>query len=68
MNQVRKYLPIQLAQRDVATPLAERALSIAQAEGLDGGADVKRVVKMLQEHRNNLRAVLQEIEAGALLA
>lgn len=63
-----RCLPIQLAQRDVATPLAERAIDIARREGLDGGADVKRVVKMLQEHRNNLRAVLQEIEAGALLA
>ena len=63
-----RCLRIQLAQRDVAKPMAERALMIAQAEGLDGGADSKRIVKMLQEHRDNLRAVLQEIESGALLA
>lgn len=63
-----RCMNVQLAQRDVTKPMAERALMIAQREGLDGGCDVKRIVKMLQEHRNNLRAVLQEIEAGALLA
>lgn len=63
-----RCLPVQLAQRDVAKPMAERALDIARREGLDGGADLPRVVKMLQEHRNNLRAVLQDIEAGALLS
>lgn len=62
-----RSLPVSLAQRDVTPALAARALEIAKAEGLDGGAELARVTKLLQEHRNNLRAVLQAIEAGALI-
>lgn len=60
--------PIKLSQRDLAEPFAARALEIARAEGLDGGADLKRVVKLLQEHRNNMRALLQDIDGGRLLS
>ena len=64
---VSRCLPIQLAQRDVTQPMAERLLTIAQREKLDGGATVKDCVKILQNCRNSMRAALQEVEAGALI-
>jgi replication-associated recombination protein RarA len=58
---------IPLAERDLAKPFAERARTIAQAEGLDGQA-VEAYVRLVNEHRANFRAVLQAIESGAMLA
>jgi DNA polymerase III gamma/tau subunit len=57
---------ISLAQRDLADSFAERARSIAQAEGLDGKplAEYKRLVN---RHKGNLRYALQDIENGAML-
>lgn len=57
---------IALARRDLAKPFAERARTIAQAEGLDG-QPVEKYVRLLQTHRNNLRAALQEIENGVMV-
>lgn len=57
---------IALAERDLAKPFAERAREIAQAEGLDG-RPIADYVRLVNEHRANLRAVLQSIESGAML-
>lgn len=62
-----RCLRIDLARRDLAKPFAERARAIARAEGLDG-QPMERYVRLAQECRNNLRAMLSQIEAGAMLS
>lgn len=57
---------IAFTNQGLAQVFAERARAIAQAEGMDGKPEAA-YVRLVQRCKNNLRMVLNEIEAGEML-
>lgn len=62
-----RCVKVKLTNQGMCERFAERLLAIAQAEGLDGRplADYIRVVK---DHKNNMRDCLQYVDSGNMLA
>jgi len=62
---VSRCLNIKLAQRGLAKDFAERARAIALREGLTSkNVPASRFLSCVKEQRNNMRAVLQQVESG----
>lgn len=61
-----RCVQIPLARRNLASAFAERARQIATAEGLNG-RPIEEYVRLAKECRNNLRAMLQAVDAGDML-
>jgi replication-associated recombination protein RarA len=62
-----RCLIVTLTNQGLAKPFAARALEIARGEGLDG-QPIEAYVKLAQRCKNNMRAMLGEIEAGCMTA
>ena len=62
-----RVLTVSLTNQGLAKAFAARAREIAAAEGLDG-APLSVYEKRCRELRNNMRALLQEVEEGRFIA
>lgn len=61
-----RCIELPMSRRGLAEAMAERARTIAQAEGLDG-KPIKQYLELVRQKRNNFRSVLQHIAAGGML-
>ncbi|HOK66337.1 MAG TPA: AAA family ATPase [Anaerohalosphaeraceae bacterium] len=61
-----RCIELRLSSQGLAPLFAQRAKQIAQAEQLDG-KPLESYLNLVKKCRNNLRAVLQEIEKGTMI-
>lgn len=61
-----RCVPLRLARTGLSIAFAERARFVAEQEGL-GGKPPEAYSRLAQDCRNNLHAMLSEIESGAML-
>lgn len=60
-----RCITVSFTNQGLAQAFAERARTIAVAEGLDGQPP-ERYLRLARDRKSNMRAMLQDIEAGAL--